>query len=728
LLSHAQNTSQLDSLLKVLPTTKDTTKVNVLLKLAEHYRSADTTKFWQYYQEANLWANQLAMPAQQGDCEYTLAYFLHLIRGSHFEAIKKYQAAIAHYEKVKKRREYTYTYSFYNIAYIYRVMGNYVKAMEYSLKFVSFPYIQNSRVEFAIGHEMIGQVYYMQENYEESIQYIQKAIDILGDVNDEEGKSTKALFMNNLGNVYNSKGQHSKAMEYFEGSIQLYKELNDSLGMTYPIHNKGDTYLQMKEYEKAMPFFKTSMRIYGATGATADIAMDYIKVANCYLHLNNLSQAKWFADKALSFALHNEEMATVAECYAIDAQIDSVKGNYLEALRKYQKSVTLLDSIDSKDKSEQINRMKTIYDVDKKEAENLLLKKDAELQKKIIEQQDTVIIVGLIVLVIFLALAISLYKARQQTQKANLMLYSQQQLIEQQNEELRQNNEEVQAILELVSEQKNELQQQHQEITDSITYAQRIQQAILPFEQRLDIAFGKNNYFIFYQPRNVVSGDFYWLYEGSQEATQNHPIIFAVADCTGHGVPGAFMSMIGTQLLQEIVIMKETFSPDIILKQLQKEIIYALHQDTSKTYDGMDIAVVQIDKQQQKFSYAGAMNQMFYIQNQELYELKASRNMIGGIIQDEKQDFQLHTITYYVPTYLYLFSDGYQDQFGGEKDKKFSTKRMKEIFLQYHLLPMQEQEHHIATTIQQWMKKASAQTDDITVVGIRLLPNTINNN
>ncbi len=305
-------------------------------------------------------------------------------------------------------------------------------------------------------------------------------------------------------------------------------------------------------------------------------------------------------------------------------------------------------------------------------------------------------------------------------------MQEQQEQIEQQNEELRQQNEEIQTILELVNLQKDSIQLQHKEITDSIAYAQRIQQAILPFKNRFDKAFGEENYFILYKPRNVVSGDFYWLHETTNDNNKANDekeiITLIVADCTGHGVPGAFMSMIGTQLLQEIVIQKNVTSPEIILTHLQKEIVYALQQKETQTHDGMDISVLSIHKADQKAYYAGAMSVAFYTQENQLLELKGDKKPIGGVYWNEETAYTLQSIDLTMPTIFYLFSDGYQDQFGGDKNKKFTTKRIKEILLQNSHLAMAEQEQLYRETIESWIMLAKeTQTDDITLLGIKLL-------
>ncbi len=251
---------------------------------------------------------------------------------------------------------------------------------------------------------------------------------------------------------------------------------------------------------------------------------------------------------------------------------------------------------------------------------------------------------------------------------------------------------------------------QNEDITSSINYAKRIQTAFLPLEE--DIAAVIPSFFIFYQPRDIVSGDFYWFEQ------KDGKVILAAADCTGHGVPGALMSMIGNEILKQIVIERGITEADKILNELNKGIRTALRQEVSKNADGMDISLVVIDYQHKIMEFAGAKNPLYYIQNQTFTQIKADVFSVGGEQIKGEKNFIKHSIDISTPTTFYIGSDGFQDQFGGENNKKFMVKHLRELLFAIHQKDMTEQKEILNKTIIEWIKTGkSHQTDDILWIG-----------
>ena len=279
------------------------------------------------------------------------------------------------------------------------------------------------------------------------------------------------------------------------------------------------------------------------------------------------------------------------------------------------------------------------------------------------------------------------------------------QIVEERTAEIRKQSQ-------LIMEKNEEITAKNKEITDSIKYAQRIQTAMLPLEEKIKNVLPEH--FILFRPKDIVSGDYYWFAE-----TENS-IIFTAADCTGHGVPGAFMSMIGSQILTEIVADGIT-SPDDILTNQNRRIRKALKQDTTDNQDGMDMALCTIDKKTHLVEYSGAKNQLVVIQNDELTEYKADKQSIGGQ-QLYGDDFQ-YKKTAIQPdgnTWFYMFSDGYKDQFGGKDNSKFLIKNLRNLFLKIHNEPPEKQREILNDTIEKWIKDGNTeQTDDIIVIGFK---------
>ncbi len=264
--------------------------------------------------------------------------------------------------------------------------------------------------------------------------------------------------------------------------------------------------------------------------------------------------------------------------------------------------------------------------------------------------------------------------------------------------------------------QKQLVEQKNKAIMDSIRYAERIQNATLPQSELIHRAFPEA--FVFFKPRDVVSGDFYWLWHDAQSGRA----LIAAMDCTGHGVPGAFMSMKGDALLNQLVNAERVVSPEQILKEMDYEIRKGLKQDATHNKDGMDGTICLVDFQQRKLYFAGAKNPLIYFQEGEMHRIKGDSHPIGGASWgDEEAHFTLHEIDISTPTTFYIFSDGFQDQFGGKRNRKFLTKNFRQLLAKIHQKPMAEQHETLSQTIINYMEEGNAkQIDDILVVGVRV--------
>jgi CheY-like chemotaxis protein len=262
-----------------------------------------------------------------------------------------------------------------------------------------------------------------------------------------------------------------------------------------------------------------------------------------------------------------------------------------------------------------------------------------------------------------------------------------------------------------IQEQSNIIQAKNQSITESINYAKRIQQAALPRFHEIKGTFA--NSFVLYKPRDIVSGDFYWFAEKDGKS------VITAVDCTGHGVPGAFMSLIGNDLLHSIVEIQGVTSPDEILSLLHLGIQKALRQDESNNRDGMDLAICVVDIENKTMEFAGARNPLIYIKNGELTLLKGDRKTVGGLQKELTLEFTKKTISIEEPTMYYIFSDGYQDQFGGENRQKFMAKKFRNLLLDIHEKNLEEQQEILEKRLSDWMGD-SRQIDDILVIGFKI--------
>jgi serine phosphatase RsbU (regulator of sigma subunit) len=322
---------------------------------------------------------------------------------------------------------------------------------------------------------------------------------------------------------------------------------------------------------------------------------------------------------------------------------------------------------------------------------------------------------GLLAAVAFVGFLFYRNKAKQ---RINKLLADQNNEIKLKNQEIESAYEELNVTLEQVQAQKLTIEDKSRKIEDSILYAKRIQTAILPSDKYLNKAF--QEFFIYYEPRDIVSGDFYWF------TVHNDLTFFAVVDCTGHGVPGAFMSVVGFNLLNHIVIERNITEPSQILSELDKRVRTVLNQDTdiqnyeSDSNDGMDVIILVWDQQRQEAHFAGAGRPLWILDQGELIEIKPDKYPVGGS-QHENKEFHTHVIALTRPLTCYFFTDGITDQFGGEQNRKFTPKRLKEFILRNGNLPLAEQYASFTEEFNAW-RKNKHQFDDLTFAGIRLHP------
>jgi len=310
-------------------------------------------------------------------------------------------------------------------------------------------------------------------------------------------------------------------------------------------------------------------------------------------------------------------------------------------------------------------------------------------------------------------------RANRARKKANTKL-------EKQNREIAEKSEQLGVALKKIAHQ-------NQNITQSINYAKGIQQALLPKADQLS-EYVKDS-FILFKPRDIVSGDFYYFREvdsksdifkifGMHRREQDNgkdktpkKIIVSAVDCTGHGVPGAFMSMIGYNLLDEIT-NKGITRPDLILEELHRGVRFTLKQKETNNQDGMDISICVIDPQEKMVEFAGAKNPLIYIQNGNVEQIKGDKNGIGG--KSDDHNYTLHKVVINGPTWFYIFSDGFIDQFGGDSGRKFMIKTFRELIFEIHQKPMQEQKEILAAALKEWIGTKFSQIDDVLVIGFKL--------
>ena len=583
-----------------------------------------------------------------------------------------------------------------NIGVIYKNWGNYKEALEYYQNALNIQEEIGDTLNIARSFINIGNIYFAFEvDYNKALEYYKKGLELL-ELIDE--KKDMANILNSIGLVYKEQNDYGKANDNYRRALIIFQELGDKQGIAMSQNNMGSVYAEGGNYEMALLYSQNSLKIYEEIGNKKEMAFSLRDIGKVYFKWKKYNQSlkNYFESLKIIKEINLKKEKLVI--YEDISEVYAATGNFQQAFEYFKQYSTLKDSIFNEENLKQINELETKYETAKKDMEIVQLASEKTIQEaqiKIqeaqIKQQKMVLYVFIFGFLIILGFSILLYRQYSAKKKANILL-------EEQNIEIKL--------------QRDQIYQQNKEITDSIQYAQRIQTAILPPSDYIKKIFP--NRFLLFLPRDIVSGDFYWLME------KNEKIISVIADCTGHGVPGAFMSMLGIAFLNEIVSKSDHLHPNEILDQLREHVITSLHQTgrTGESQDGMDIVLFILDKKENVLEFAGANNHLFIFRNNELMITKGD-NMPIGIHTRAQQPFTSHTIKLQKNDILYTFTDGYPDQFGGPNHKKFMIRKFKKLLKEIHDKPMAEQKNILENTLDKWMT-ASDQIDDILVMGIKI--------
>ncbi len=542
---------------------------------------------------------------------------------------------------------------------------------------------------------------------------------------------------NKIGYLYWENGMLTEAIDYFSKSLTLNKQTNNQNGIKTIYYNIGLIYSDMEDYQRAVENFRNGIEYARNLKQKGGIYTGLINQASALRNLSQHNEAITILTEALSYAQELNNLKLVRTSYGMLAENYEALGDSENAMKYFD----LFATVDKHIKAEQIKDIeeRSKEEVQKAESEKVLSQKElsersSELEKtkqtleqtkELTEKQKLelelnrltisekeaelrnkrLIIYGILfIFILIFFFSILVYRQFQAKKKANKKLAEQNVQITEQKEE--------------IEEQRDLANKQKKDITDSIEYAKRIQTALLP-----PLSFIRRSlpeHFILFKPRDIVSGDFYWM------MNKDDKIIIAAADCTGHGVPGAFMSMLGTAFLNEIVnkiVENEhiySLQANEILNQLRNYIIESLHQSgaNNESKDGIDMALCIIDPDKQKLQFAGAHNPLYLIRNNELKIFKGDR-MPVSIHQKADKSFTNHEIDIYEDDVIYIFSDGFVDQIGGPKHRKFMSRNFQELLLKIHEKSMDVQEQILEKTFYDW-KGDYIQLDDILVIGIKL--------
>ncbi|MCU4176758.1 SpoIIE family protein phosphatase [Carboxylicivirga sp. N1Y90] len=612
-------------------------------------------------------------------------------------------AAIIALETDKKQNNLDKVASSLNIvSLIYQEWSIYDRALEYRLESIKISEETGNYVELANGYFNLGSLFVKIGKHDKAMNNFSTAKKkyqtlLFENPLDKQLKQNLSECIYSIGGVYLYKEDYDTALEMFNEALEIKINLVDKIGIGNCYYQIGLLSFLHNELEQAKQSFFHALQFKNSAGDKKGIALVYYRIADLYYHWKRFDQSENFARKSIHVANEIEDRELLQEGYKLLYHIYSDQKKYKMALHYHELYKSHSDLIINENIASVVEELNVRYETEKQEKENKILIGENRIKELTIQKQKSMgfYLIGMIVLI--LVIVIVLYILYRSKRRANRIVSHKNILLGEQNVRIAHQNKEIEA--------------KSKDLTDSIQYALRIQEAMLLDSKQLNEVV--QDAFILLKPKDIVSGDFYWFTEHEDKA------IIAAIDCTGHGVPGAFMSMLGNTLLNQIVLREGITSPELILERLSQEVQLALKQEKTQNQDGMDMALCVIDKTNNSVSYSGAKNPLIIIKDGEATRIKANKKPIG-ISRYEKEEFVKHTFEVDEETFFYMFSDGFVDQFGGPKGKKFMVKRFQQLLLDIHQKPMHEQSDTLNSTLNKWMRN-DEQIDDVLVVGFKLV-------
>lgn len=588
--------------------------------------------------------------------------------------------------------------NFFNISSIDSAMKYYLLALKH------YELSNNLKGIWGVTKD-IGKIYYQKENYKEALKYFNKSLSTVEKLNYKRGI---LILKVNISAVYNEFGMSDSALSLqrsgFNSLIaQKIKTKNDSNLLVQYLNEMGNSFLNKKEYDSAFVYWNQAEKL---TISLFKKHQNLIAIYYNYADLNRIrgkiNQIDMYYLKGVEIAKEFNKKSQLRNGYFHLYDYYKSINNIRDALYYFEMYEKIKNEIVDEESNKKQAELVIQYQTEKKE--RVITSQNLEIVKSNSQKQNLVLI--LLIISIF-SISVMIFVFIQISKKRKLALM----------------NIEINNQKNIVIRQKEQLEEIHYELTDSIQYAKRIQTAVLPSVEYISVSLNIKtllDYFILFKPRNIVSGDFYFF------ERKNNLLFIAVADCTGHGVPGAFMSMLGISFLQEIIVKEEINTSAHILNELRDYIIKSLQQKglTGEQKDGMDISFLTYNLDTNIIQFAGANNPLYLIPNRtkEFIEIRPDKMPVA--IYEKMNPFTNNEIQLQKGDIFYLTSDGFEDQFGGPKGKKFLSKNLKRLIIEHCNQSMVIQNEVFDKTIEDWKNNYGLtyeQTDDITIMGIKII-------
>jgi serine phosphatase RsbU (regulator of sigma subunit) len=695
----SQNTyAQADSLLQELKSTEsDTVKVRILFELAQYNQRKNDSLYHQYL------LNGLEI-AKKKDYQKGLVWCYDELGYYHRQHAEYGKALPMHLNALKIAKEINYVKFLprinNNIGVVYRRLDEYNSAVNYHLQALKYAEKYDDVRSLMYAQNSLGNIFNLMKQYDQAMKYFSLA---LKNAEKRGNFLSMAINYNNIGEIYENQNNFDLALKHYFKSLEYNQRIESDRGIAICYDCIGSVYARMKQYDKAINYFKQAIDLNTKMNDKLYVAVSLLNTGEALMRIGQPEKSEKYLMEALALSQELGTKSVTRDSYKYLSELYDQKAKTNIAFDYYKKYITFKDSIFNEINSKNVSKLQTLYETEKQRKEIAILEQE-KIQREKANEQKTIILLALsLALLILFALAIVLYRSNIIKRNSNQKLESQANLISLKNKELQ--------------EQKKVLEVTNNKITDSLVYAQKIQHALLPRENLLKSLF--EDYFIIYYPLSVVSGDFYWAGEFDDK------LIFTVVDCTGHGVPGAMMSMLGNSYLNETIRKPHIKHASQILNEMRNMIISALHQQgiPGESKDGMEMSLCIYDKKTRKLEFSGAHISIYVLQkeskdkNYALAELKGDRMPVG--YYRKMEPFTDQSITVNPDDKVYLFTDGYMDQFGGKKGRRFQSKNLRRLLTENAHKPMNAQKDILEKTLSSW-KGSLEQIDDVLIMGIQL--------
>lgn len=583
----------------------------------------------------------------------------------------------------KMRSDTRIAMSYNHLGVITWINGDYNNALSNTLNALRLYEKLGYQKEMSDEFTNLGLIYSDLKKFDDALRYSKQALKLRQELGDQALVGTA---YQNLGYVYFKKGELDMALEHFISASRIMEKISDKAGLSGIYMNIAAIGQMRKMPDVALRYYENALKIDREMDNKLAICQVYSNIILLYMEMKDFSRAKTCLDEYERLAKELKSKQVLSEYYTDASTWFEKQGRAQEALDGFKLAQAYADSELDEQKNKEMAEMQTKYETEKKEQSIRIQQGQLNSQASEIKSQRIFNYSAILVLLLGSTLSFFIYKNYREKKKANQQLTLQNEIIASKNKETQ----------------------------DSLHYATRIQRALMASDKLLK----KNlpDHFILYKPKDIVSGDFYWAVniEGEQK------FLLVTADCTGHGVPGAFMSLLNIGKLSETVSEKKITDPGKILDTVRDEIIRVLNPEgsTHETQDGMDGLVCSFDLKNGRLKYAGA-NSSFYCVREGNLTKYMTDNMPVGKSPREHLPFSQWEIEIKKGDIIYSFTDGVADQFGGEKGKKFKYKQLQEVLLKNTSLPMKEQKEKLEQVIEAWTGELE-QVDDILVIAVKV--------